>query len=285
MAGQSAVPDDENSIIPVTIPAGLSEGSTMAVIHNGQQVVIQVPAGVSAGDVIQVAVPSSPDVATAPPVAQVATATAVPASTWSMDGGPGRAVEATPVHVHPQHVGIHAVSIPGFTQHQPHHVMQMASNDDLQYAEALLRMRAWVSCFAIMDVFLIILSIFTALGYWGLLLLIGPLYGYYGARSLRAMNIAVYLAFKFFHTFLYFMTMLEAENPGQFTWSCLLVICEIYITFEVYKFYKFLRNLDEEALVRAMQQLQLYHQQGGGIMFSRHHGNNHHHHHHRDGGL
>ena len=38
----------------------------------------------------------------------------------------------------------------------------------------ILRARAWVSCFAMIDVFLIFVSILSRLGYWGLLLIFGP---------------------------------------------------------------------------------------------------------------
>ena len=152
---------------------------------------------------------------------------------------------------------------------------QMASSSDLQYAEMLSRARARDSFFAIIDVFLVVLSIFTSLGYWALLLIIGPLYGYYGARSLNAMKVAVYLGFKFFHCFLYFVAFFEASAAGEVIWALILVFCELYITFQVYKFYKMLRSLDEEALVRAMQQLQMqqggFHYHHGGAQYGRHH--------------
>lgn len=224
----------------------------MAVVHNGAQVVIKVPEGASEGDVIQVSIPRQP-APQAQPVAQVSHmepmqihATAIPANAV--------AVQAVPYNPHG-----------GNNQSQSGYVVQVASGSDLEYAEKLLRSRAWVSCFAMMDVFLIILSIFTRLGWFGLLLLIGPLYGYYGARSLNPMNVLVYFVFKIVHTLIYFFTMLASDSSSQFVWSLLLVLCEIYITWEVFKFWKMLKNIDEQALMRAMQQLHQHqhHYQGG----------------------
>ena len=95
-----------------------------------------------------------------------------------------------------------AVRINGFGAQQDLSVGPVASQSDLAYAEEvnfescalfvdrnqlshlplsnwcvfsqILRARAWVSCFAMIDVFLIFVSILSRLGYWGLLLIFGP---------------------------------------------------------------------------------------------------------------
>mmetsp|Transcript_20319 Transcript_20319/g.36805 ORF Transcript_20319/g.36805 Transcript_20319/m.36805 type:complete len:248 (+) Transcript_20319:56-799(+) len=243
---------EHNNIIPVTVPAGLLPGSTMVVVHNGSQVAIQVPEGAKEGDVIQVSIPTAQATAQATTTqaeafAQVAQAQVVPVH--------AQAVQAIPFHTSGQ-VVTSGVALSGLSQNQ------VASGDDLAYAEMLLRSRAWVSCFAMMDCFLIILYIFTSLGWWGLLFMIGPLYGYYGARSLNAMNIGVYFVFKIIIDVVNIGAMAASTSTSQFVWSSLLILCHFYITWEVYKFWKMLRNVDEGALMRAMQQLHQHHHMG-----------------------
>lgn len=69
-------------------------------------------------------------------------------------------------------VGVQAVPVNGLSQPQPYGV-QTTTNADLRYTEKLLRARSWISCWALVDIFLIILSLYS-IGMWGLVLLIGP---------------------------------------------------------------------------------------------------------------
>ena len=185
--------------------------------------VIQVPAGVQAGEVIHVSVPLS---------------------------APLPAAQAVPVQATMAAHAVPAVPMAQFTM-----AGAGASAEDIAYAEILLRSRSWVSCFALIDVFLVILSIFTRLGWWGLLLLLGPLYGYYGAKSLNPSHLLVYVVFKVIHCVIYTVALFAADGTGEFLWALLLVVCELYITREVVRFYRMLKKMDGEALMRAMQHI------------------------------
>jgi hypothetical protein len=195
--------------------------------------VIQVPEGVQAGDTIHVSIPKPQHV-----VVAVAHAVAV-----------GQA-------------GVQYTSVQGFAAPPPGQSisLQVASAQDLAYAEKLLRARAWVSCFALLDMFLVVMSIFSSLSWWGLLLMIGPLYGYYGARSLKRFHVLIYAVFKLFQCVLYAAAVASATTSGQVLWALVLALCEVYISWEVVKFYKMLQALDGDALVRAMAELHQHQQ-------------------------
>jgi len=191
------------------------------------QVVIQVPQGVQAGDTIQVSVPRAKN--------DIIVAQAVEVGEAGLN-----------------YTSVQAIAAP---QHQQYSV-EAASGEDLAYAEKLLRSRSWVSCFAILDLFLVVLSIFSSLSWWGLLLLIGPLYGYYGANNLNPCHVMVYLVFKAVQCVIYIAAIFAAQTDTQVLWAVVLALCEVYITVEVVKFYRILKSLDSGALARAMNQLQ-----------------------------
>jgi len=186
-----------------------------------------VPQGVQAGDTIQVSVPRAKD--------QIMVAEAVEVG----------------------EAGVNYTSVQGIAapQHQQYSI-EAASGEDLAYAEKLLRARSWVSCFAMLDLFLVVLSIFSSLSWWGLLLLLGPLYGYYGANNLNPCHVMVYLVFKSVQCVVYVAAIFGAEKDSQVLLAVVLALCEVYITVEVVKFYRLLKSLDAGALARAMNQLQ-----------------------------
>lgn len=188
---------------------------------------IQVPQGVQAGDIIQVSVPRAKD--------QIMVAQAVEVG----------------------EAGVNYASVQGIAapQHQQYSI-EAASGEDLAYAEKLLRARSWVSCFAMLDLFLVVLSIFSSLSWWGLILLLGPLYGYYGANNLNPCHVMVYLVFKSAQCVIYVAAIFGAEKDSQVLLAVVLALCEVYITVEVVKFYRLLKSLDAGALGRAMNQLQ-----------------------------
>ena len=67
------------------------------------------------------------------------------------------------------------------------------------------------------------------------------------------------------HIFIFDRTLFLLSASGQFFWGILLTLCEVYITWEVNKFYKMLRSLDEGRLMRAMEQIHASHYGPRGI--------------------
>jgi hypothetical protein len=91
------------------------------------------------------------------------------------------------------------------------------------------------------------------MGLWALLLMFGPMLGYWGARSLNATQVGCYLIFRIFDVVVRLSMFFAADDERQRVWAILLVICEIWITWEVYKFWNMLRNIDTASLMNAME--------------------------------
>mmetsp|Transcript_28706 Transcript_28706/g.85780 ORF Transcript_28706/g.85780 Transcript_28706/m.85780 type:complete len:233 (+) Transcript_28706:237-935(+) len=155
-------------MVLVQVPAGASPGQTIQFANEGQNMTTTIPAGLEEGDTFEVAVASA---------MPAVTATAVP---------PPTVATHAPPYISPAVLEAGAIGRPRLTEDE----------------YLVVNLRYSVQCFALLDIFLTLLNLFSygTIGWYvllGLLLVLGPLSGYYGSFNLNPHYVAVYVAFAF----------------------------------------------------------------------------------------
>jgi len=197
--------------VQVQVPPGVSAGQLISVPCNGQTVQAMVPQGVPPGGVFSVVVAGQPTVVAEPVMAN--------------DAQLARMMQERELHNDRMEMG--AMSSMG------------AGLQHLDAAEELvLNYQHSIKCFAMIDIFISIFYVLFNIFY--LILLVGPVCGYFGAQRLQRPKIGVYLAFAVMKCCFYTVDFIR----GQRFWDLILVFCQMYITSFIYKFWRVLGLVD-----------------------------------------
>eukprot|EP00620_Florenciella_sp_RCC1587_P024056 CAMPEP_0182573598 /NCGR_PEP_ID=MMETSP1324-20130603/20312_1 /TAXON_ID=236786 /ORGANISM="Florenciella sp., Strain RCC1587" /LENGTH=292 /DNA_ID=CAMNT_0024788729 /DNA_START=137 /DNA_END=1012 /DNA_ORIENTATION=- len=226
----------------VTVPEGLAEGDDIEVqapAPDGRRFKTKVPANCTVGSVFQVPVPPTPAAAT-PTAAAVATPAArgmTPVTAVPMTQGP---ISVGSVGT----VGALGLRQPSLAQeitigNHPHNL------SDIEVVA--MNYRYSVRCFAFIDLFFTVLNMFSRkklVVYASLILVIGPICGYTGAKRLNKNLILVYLVFSLIKCV--YEVVLAFVLPSL--WMLLLGLVEIWIAKIIYMLWKAVSMIPAERI-------------------------------------
>merc|ERR1719378_331109 len=108
--------------------------------------------------------------------------------------------------------------------------------------ESVLNYQHSIKCFAIIDIFISIIYMMYNLFF--IILICGPICGYFGAQRFQRPKIGVYLGFSVLKCVWNIADFIQRSH----FWALLLVLCQMYITSFIYKFWRVLGLIDTTRL-------------------------------------